>query len=97
MNLPFTQLKAIKELNLPEIIKSYQIELKQNTYNNHYVGLCPFHDDKNPSFHVSFKNTKWIWHCFGCHASGDTLNFVIKKEGISFVRGHDLINITSQT
>ncbi len=88
MKIPFGQLKAIKELNLPEIIQSYQIELKQNSYNNHYVGLCPFHDDKNPSFHVSFKNTKWIWHCFGCHASGDTLNFVIKKEGISFINAY---------
>ena len=92
MNLPFTRLKAIKELNLPGIIQSYQIELKQNSSQNHYVGLCPFHDDSNPSFHVSFKNTKWIWHCFGCHASGNALDFVIKKEGVSFIKAYQKLN-----
>jgi len=88
MKIPFSQLRLIKELNLPKIIQSYHIELKQKPYNNQYVGTCPFHDDKNPSLHVSFKNNKWLWHCFGCHASGNTLDFVIKKENISFIAAY---------
>ncbi len=47
-----------------------------------YTGLCPFHSEKTPSFtvHVS----KQFYHCFGCHASGDVLKFVMEMEHVSF-------------
>lgn len=47
-----------------------------------YRGLCPFHDEKTPSFYVNPQ--KGFFHCFGCGASGDVIEFVKKIENLSF-------------
>ena len=47
-----------------------------------HVGLCPFHDDTNPS--LSVNQEKLLFHCFGCGAEGDIFNFVMKVEGVEF-------------
>ncbi|MBA8766776.1 DNA primase [Wolbachia pipientis] len=47
-----------------------------------FVGLCPFHNEKTPSFSVS--NTKGLYYCFGCLASGDAFEFISQTEGLSF-------------
>jgi DNA primase len=48
-----------------------------------FVGLCPFHKEKSPSFHVNPE--RGFYHCFGCHASGDALKFVQENEGLDFI------------
>ena len=47
-----------------------------------YSGLCPFHNEKTPSFTVS--DDKNFYHCFGCGAHGDVFTFLIETEGLSF-------------
>src|SRR5205085_12466149 len=47
-----------------------------------YAGLCPFHNEKTPSFTVNDK--KGFYHCFGCGEHGDAVGFVLKTEGMSF-------------
>lgn len=47
-----------------------------------YKGLCPFHDERSPSFHVS--PAKGLWYCFGCGEGGDTLDFVMRVDALSF-------------
>lgn len=59
---------------------SLYIPLKKRGRN--FLGLCPFHGEKTPSFTVS--PDKNIWHCFGCHESGDLISFIMKIENIGF-------------
>lgn len=52
--------------------------------NSQGFGLCPFHSEKTPSFHVNPKTN--FGYCFGCHWAGDTIKFLREKEGLSFVQ-----------
>ena len=65
--------------NIVEIISQY-VSLKRKGRN--YFGLCPFHNEKSPSFSVS--EDKQIFHCFGCGAGGDAIGFLKKIENIEF-------------
>ena len=47
---------------------------------NHHTGLCPFHEEKTPSFHVYADH----YHCFGCGAHGTTASFLMEREGLDF-------------
>ncbi len=47
-----------------------------------FVGLCPFHDERSPSFSV--KPSDKLFYCFGCQASGDVFSFVMQAEGLDF-------------
>src|SRR5438105_4417168 len=47
-----------------------------------YTGLCPFHDERSPSFSVD--PTEKLYHCFGCGVGGDVIKFVEEKEGLAF-------------
>ena len=49
---------------------------------SHYVGLCPFHSEKTPSFSVNCDNN--LFYCFGCGATGDVIQFVSDTEGLDF-------------
>ncbi|QKX02912.1 DNA primase [Wolbachia endosymbiont of Litomosoides sigmodontis] len=57
-------------------------KVKLTKRGNNFIGLCPFHNEKTPSFSVS--NTKGSYYCFGCSAHGDIFNFISQTEGLSF-------------
>lgn len=67
-------LKA-KEYPIQELVTSYGIKIQ------HKKCICPFHNEKTPS--MSFKNNRF--HCFGCDKSGDTIDFVMAVENVSFI------------
>ena len=60
---------------------SKYVQLKKS--GRDYSGLCPFHHEKSPSFHVS--SEKQLFHCFGCGASGNLVQFVMRTENLDFV------------
>lgn len=60
---------------------SARTELRRHGVNS-YFGLCPFHDERTPSFHVS--PDEKLYHCFGCQASGNAFTFVMETEGVDF-------------
>lgn len=53
------------------------------------MACCPFHEDTTPSLHVDAE--KGLFHCFGCEASGDVFEFVMKVEGVAFPEAVDLV------
>lgn len=64
-----------------------RITLKKTGKN--YSGLCPFHDEKTPSFSVS--PDKQFFHCFGCQESGTALTFIMKYERLEFVEAVEML------
>jgi DNA primase len=66
---------------LSELVRR-KVRLMQKTKGT-YLGLCPFHNEKTPSFKVD--DIKGVYHCFGCKASGDAISFIMETEGLSFV------------
>jgi len=66
-------------IDIVELIGEY-VELKKS--GTSYKGLCPFHGEKTPSFHV--QPLKQIFHCFGCHKGGNCFTFLTGVEGINF-------------
>jgi DNA primase len=77
MLTPAEEIKS--KLDIVEIIGEY-INLRPAGSN--FRGLCPFHQEKTPSFMVS--QEKQIWRCFGCNKGGDVLAFVMEMEGLEF-------------
>ncbi len=75
--LPSEEIK--EKLDLVEFLKGY-IELKPAGRN--YKGLCPFHNEKTPSFIVSPE--RQIWRCFGCGEGGDIFRFLMRYENLEF-------------
>ncbi len=75
----FTIDKIIQAAKIEEVISEF-VALKKAGAN--YTGLCPFHNEKTPSFHVS--PSKNIYKCFGCGASGNTVKFLMDYEKISY-------------
>lgn len=66
-------------LDIVEVIGDY-VRLKKA--GNNFLGLCPFHDEKTPSFNVS--PSRQTFHCFGCGQGGDVFSFIMEKENLSF-------------
>ncbi len=80
MSLRHTAQKVKEIVNIVDLISEY-VSLKKVGRN--YVGLCPFHSDRKPSFTVS--EERQIFHCFGCGVGGDVIAFYMKFHQVSFV------------
>lgn len=74
--------------NIVDIVSQYVVLKRQG---RSYFGLCPFHNEKSPSFSVS--ESRQIFHCFGCGAGGDAIGFLRKIENIDF---QDAIEILAE-
>lgn len=72
--------EILENSDIVAIIGDY-VDLKKS--GNSYKGLCPFHNEKTPSFTVDDK--KQLFHCFGCGEGGDVVSFIMHKEGLSYI------------
>jgi DNA primase len=70
----------LNRVDIVDIVGRY-VQLKKGGAN--YMGLCPFHNEKSPSFTVS--PTKQFYHCFGCGAHGTSIGFLIEYSGMGFI------------
>ena len=81
MYYPEELVEEVRERNdIVDVIGGY-VRLKRSGAN--YIGLCPFHNEKSPSFSVS--GTKQMYYCFGCGAGGNVFTFLMEYENYSFV------------
>ena len=69
-----------QRVDIVELVQEY-VPLK-SAGGGSFNGLCPFHTEKTPSFHVS--RDKQFWHCFGCNEGGDCFSFLMRIEGMDF-------------
>src|ERR687895_129540 len=72
--------------DIVEIVQSHTDLRRQGT---RWVGLCPFHEERTPSFSVDAQEK--LYHCFGCGVGGDTIKFVEEKEGLGFAEAVELL------
>lgn len=72
--------------DIVDVVGQY-VNLKKRGRN--YFGLCPFHDERTPSFSVA--PDKEIYHCFGCGTGGSVFNFIMEQENLSFVEAVQLL------
>lgn len=89
MSKKWVNFKAIKEqLTFENVIEHYNLSLKQ-AKGNELVGLCPFHEETEPSLKINTQ--KKVFNCFGCHASGNVLDFVATMEKVSIKKAALLV------
>ena len=72
--------------DIVELIGTF-VQLKRSGSNT-FKGLCPFHQEKTPSFHVD--SARQSYHCFGCGKGGDVFRFFMEKENVGF---HDALHM----
>ncbi len=71
--------EVISANDIVDVVSGY-VRLKRS--GSSYMGCCPFHREKTPSFHVSAD--KQLYHCFGCGAGGSVMQFIMNAEGLDF-------------
>jgi DNA primase len=87
--IPDDELERIKsQVKVADLCREYGIELKQMGPDN-LMGRCPFHDDRTPSFGVT--PSKNLWNCLAGCGGGDTIQLVMKKQGVSFRHAVDVL------
>ena len=72
--------------DIVSVIGSY---IKLQKKGNNHMGLCPFHNEKTPSFSVS--SSKQMYHCFGCGVGGNVFTFIMEYENYTFIEALKLL------
>jgi DNA primase len=79
--------EVVDRNDITDVVSGY-VQLTKRSGNNQF-GLCPFHNEKTPSFSVS--SDKQIYHCFGCGKGGGVINFIMEIESMSFPEAVELL------
>ncbi|MFZ1989315.1 MAG: CHC2 zinc finger domain-containing protein, partial [Alphaproteobacteria bacterium] len=94
-----SELERLKaEVSVARLVEASGVKLEK--CGRDLVGACPFHEDGDPSLTVT--PDKNLWHCFGCGAGGGPIDWVMKKNGVSFRHAVELLreglpSITDET
>ena len=87
--IPESDIERLKnEISVERLVESAGVALKKSGKDK--IGLCPFHEDREPSLTVT--PDKNLWHCFGCQRGGGPIDWVMKLRGISFRHAVELLH-----
>jgi DNA primase len=78
----YSDAKIEEVRNRADIVEVIGAQVRLRRAGRNFVGLCPFHSEKTPSFSVNAE--RGFFHCFGCGAGGSVFNFIMRTEGLSF-------------
>ena len=81
------------KINIIDVIQNAGVHIEQ--HGREYSACCPFHQEKTPSFFVDEK--KQLFHCFGCGAGGDVIDFVTIYHGLTFPQALEYLGIKEPT
>ncbi len=81
-------------MNKPSILSVIGQRLDLRQVGKEFIGRCPFHADKTPSFSVS--EEKGLFHCFGCGESGDVIRFIELVEGVCFKEALSILGMADE-
>ena len=86
--IPEAEIERLKsEIAVERLVEASGITLRKSGKDQ--IGLCPFHDDAEPSLVIT--SSKNLWHCFGCQTGGGPIDWVMKKQGVSFRHAVELL------
>ena len=88
---PYEIQRSKLKIDIVSVIERSGVQLQKA--GKDFKANCPFHTEKTPSFTVS--PTKQVYHCFGCGVGGDVLDFVMKRNGLSFPQALEFLGITN--
>ncbi len=80
-----------RDVDLAALVRAKGVKLKKN--GKSFFGLCPFHDDHNPS--LSINPLTNLWQCFGCGAGGDIIRFVEMFDQVDFKEAVNRLSVNS--
>ena len=87
--IPDSMIERIKaEVAVERLVESSGIALRKSGKDR--IGLCPFHEDGEPSLVVT--PAKNLWHCFGCQVGGGPIDWVMRQRGVSFRHAAELLH-----
>jgi len=88
--IPESEIDRIKQqTDLAALVRSRGVELHKHGGNGHFAGKCPFHEEDEASFIVT--PAKGLYHCMGCGAAGNAIQFVQKFDGMSFRHAFEVL------
>jgi len=79
--------RILSRVSLVDVMEQHGVRLQRR--GRQYVGLCPFHQEKTPSFYVN--NEEGVYYCFGCHAKGNAITFLREYKSLSFVEAMEYL------
>ncbi len=73
-------------MSAPYLVDLIAATVKLRRRGRFWEGLCPFHNEKTPSFHIfQGRDQKWRWHCQGCHEKGDAIDWLMRRRGLTYI------------
>ena len=92
MSVKYSEAELARMREDPGCVQLYASRVKLSKQGRRWVGLCPFHPDKTPSFSVNQKGRDWLWGCFPCNASGNIFEFIQKTDGVEFPEAAEIVH-----